>query len=546
MGERMKGDLLKNDLLCALRTGSPIERLAALRVLVSASLYLFARIALGKDFLRPEPHARVCEFMTTGESLHRLLVLPRSFLKSTLCSLSLPLWWCLQDPSLTTLIVTNSDDNARKMLGEIRNTLEKNALIKALWPDVVPASAGEAEKWSDSQVCLKRDIVNKEMTFEAAGVNTTIVGRHYRRIIIDDPVAAKRDDKTGEEAAPTKEDIDNAIRFMKHLRPFFTDPLATRIMHSGTRWAHYDPISYLKGLKRADGSSLVPVLELAAIDDEGQPTYDRYPLPVLEDIRLEVGPYLWASQYMNHPVAEEDRLFRREHLRFWSRTPATDAVATLPELKDLWITMTVDPANREKKHHDYTAMVVVGSDAAGNWYVLDYVKKRMPPEDTIRAAIRLYEKWGVRVMGIETIAAQIVYKKWIDDYAKEHDKYVRTKELKSKTIAEAKMRRIESIQPLVVRGQLFLEQGRSASIEQEMEEYPNGRFDDLLDALAYQKQLVRKPTSRQAEETVGAWAENPNGGPPLFTYEGMMADLRRAAGRGPNGEVPYVARDFVA
>jgi len=539
--ERLK----ENDLLSALQRGSPTERVAAIRVLASSSLYLFARVILQKDYLRPHPHRAVCEFLESPSPQHRLLVLPRSFLKSTLNSLSLPLWMALQDPSLTILLVTNSDDNARKMLGELRTTIERNELLRALWPEVIPASASEAEKWSDSQVCLKRKVVSKEMTFEAAGVSTTMTGRHYRRIIVDDPVAAKRDDRTGEEAAPTKDDIDTAISFISKLRPYFTDPSETRVYHSGTRWAHYDPIAYLKGLQRADGTPLVATFEMAALDAEGRATYERYPVGVLDDIRAEVGPYLWASQYMNQPIAEVDHLFKKEWRRYWSRTPPNDSIAALPNLEDLWIAITLDPANRQHRHSDYTALVAVGSDGSGNWYVLDYVKKRMAPEDTVKEAVRMYERWNARVLGVECVAAQLTYKKWIDAYARDHNLYIKTLELKSKNIAEAKQRRIESIQPLCARGQLFLEQGRSAALEQEMDEYPNGRHDDLLDALAYHTQLARRPTARVAEKVVADWAKDPNGGPPLLTFEGMRRRLNQMIGRGRGREVAYVSRDFV-
>jgi len=537
-----------NQVLQALHDGNLTEKLAATRLLSERSLYFFAKVVLGKDYLRPEPHTRVCKFLQSPTPQQRLLVLPRSFLKSTLTSLALPLWMALQDPSLTILIRSNSDENARKMLVELRSHLEQNELLRTLWSDVVPDGARDAERWSDSQVCLKRHMTNKEMTFEAAGIATTVVGRHYRRFIIDDPIMAKRDDRTGEEAAPTKEDIDAALAGIKKHRPMWTDPLETLTFHCGTRWAHYDVIAYLKGLKRDDGSTLLKVLELAALDEDGQPVYDRYPLEVLADIRAEVGPYLWASQYMNKPIAEVDRLFRREQLRYWSYKPENDSIAQAPNVKDLWVTMTLDPACREKKHNDYTAMVIVGTDLGGNWYLLDYLRKRLPPEQTVREAVRLYSKWNARVLGIETVSAQLTFKSWIDEIARSRDTYMRTVELRSKNIAEAKERRIEGLQPLVARGQLFLEKGRSAALEQEMEEYPNGRHDDLLDALAYHKQLVRKPKVAPPEPEDEDWKVVDPSKPPEMTYEGLMRKLKRSAGRTGRRwrkRVPDAAKELV-
>jgi hypothetical protein len=100
-------------------------------------------------------------------------------------------------------------------------------------------------RWSDTCACLKRPENLPEGTFEAAGVGTSIIRRHYNRINEDDTIAPKHDELTGGEILPSRDDIEKAIGFHVLTIPLLITSDEDRRRVIGTRWASYDLINYI-------------------------------------------------------------------------------------------------------------------------------------------------------------------------------------------------------------------------------------------------------------------------------------------------------------
>ncbi|MBW2648103.1 MAG: hypothetical protein JRE23_18485 [Deltaproteobacteria bacterium] len=174
------------------------------------SFYFFARGILSKDYMVPQVHKPMCAFMQDEAIRRKIIVLPRSFLKSTLGCIALPLWLGIQNPDIRILIVCNIIENAMNHLRQIKAVVETNDMFRALYREVIPDP--RKVRWSDQHVDLKRPTQWGESTFNAAGLGGNIVSTHYDYIIMDDILTGKKDSVTKEELMPSQLEIERAIR----------------------------------------------------------------------------------------------------------------------------------------------------------------------------------------------------------------------------------------------------------------------------------------------------------------------------------------------
>jgi hypothetical protein len=186
-------------------TPAELERI---RNQAKKSLYFFVKGVLGKDWIDKDIHLPICKILEDFANRRVGVVLPRSWLKSTLVTIAYPLWRSINNPDYRCLIVQNTYDNATKKLSEIKTIVEKNELFRALFPEILP---DESSSWRADSACLKRPGTFPESTFEVAGTKTRVTSRHYDDIIEDDTVAPDLDDLGIDSIAPSKDQIDQAI-----------------------------------------------------------------------------------------------------------------------------------------------------------------------------------------------------------------------------------------------------------------------------------------------------------------------------------------------
>ena len=458
-----------------------------LRELSKRNFYFFARSVLNRPFLQPSPHIKVCKFLQDNMHGDHVIVLPRGFLKTTLCSVCYPLWRAVKNPNLCILIASNTKDNARYVVSHIRQMVEQNEMFRWLFPEVLPQD--RFTPWTDSRACLNRTIGAKESTFEAVGVTSAVVGRHYDIIIADDLVFGTVDKQTNQMYLPLQEDIERAKRWLQQSRPLFNDPDNRLLLSVGTRWAPDDVQSYM--MERAEN-----VLDIPAIDDDGNTVYNRYPHEVLAQIKRDVGPAFFATQYQNKPMSETEILFKDEWFRYYDTAP-----------DDLLIVATVDPASRDKRDNDYTAIVVVGWDRyTDNYYVLDVTNARMTPSETIDKIYQLQDLFKINLWGIEVVSYQLALKDFlIRDAAQRQKPLPPIKEIKPLKKVR-KIQRILGMQPRFARNMfspiksgIFIREEQRALVDQ-LRTFPALRHDDVIDALAYVPQVLPKSVDKRQEE----------------------------------------------
>lgn len=451
------------------------DQLAELRALSEESLFFFAKAILGYDWLTPHIHLPFCETLQDDAKSCVDIVLPRGWLKSTIASISYPLWMGVKDPNVRCLLAQNTFTNACKKLQSIKVQVETNGLLRALWPEVLPTRDCT---WKTEALCLNRTKPHAENTFEAAGTRTKVTSRHYDLIIEDDTVAPDLDDLSVENVTPTKDDVDQAIGWHRLVPPLLVDPSRSKNVVVGTRWFVEDTHSWIQ----ANEPHFEIITRACKEDENGNPseqgeiTYpERFDQPVLDRLRISMGSYMFTCLYLNIPVRSEDMVFRPE----WFVKYQTESS---PLMCYTSVDLAGDPVD-SKGDPDYNVVMTCGKNLhTGLIYVLDYFHERCSPGELIDALFKHVRMYSPVKTIIEGVAYQKSIAYWIRERMSKTHTYFSFDLINQK---RAKGTRIQQLQPMIENGII---QFRPTQVElmTELQSFPLGANDDLPDCLAMQ------------------------------------------------------------
>lgn len=415
-------------------------------------------------------HGPICDFLQ--DSGHeKMLILPRGFLKTTLISLYI-LWRSTKDTLLRSLCSSNTTPNAQKTVRSIRNIIENNNIYQLFFPEAIPNFS--KVRWSDTCACLNRSEDYPEGTFESAGIASNVIRRHFNIISEDDTVAPKKDELTGQEAMPSKDDIEKAVGFHKLTIPLLINEEDERIV-TATRWASYDMVSFiLENEKQFD------VMDLSAYKEDGSPRYKKFSARRLDSIKMGLGTYMFSMLYLNQPLAKEFMSFNPDWFRYYEEDE-------LPE--DGTGIVTLDPADPPtgKRSQDYSAILSAKHTKKGI-FVRRYRRKRLTDKQMIGETIDVAIMDDAIKIRIETNRYAHLEAGFKEEMAR-RDLHFIIDAVKAKSIAkEARIK--NRLSPLFENGVIFLKRGMR-ELEEELTTFPYGKHDDLIDALAWQIERYR-------------------------------------------------------
>lgn len=424
-------------------------------------------------------HTEVAKTLQTVESQKKrgLFLLPRGHLKSTQITISYVIQRVLQNPNIRVLITNALLDNSKGFLREIKSHFEKNEKLKALYGNWT----NQDEKWSESQIIVsKRTAFSKEPTVQITSVDKSVVSQHYDLIIADDLVTR--------ESISTKEQRLKLIKYYKDLLDLL-EPDGTLLV-VGTRW-HYDDL-YGWILSENVNRQHFEVMVKKVLDADQKPLFpQKFDLTYIQKLKEEKGSYEFNSQYNNDPVSEESADFKKEYFKW---VPLSEIDQTKGD-----VYVTVDPAVSKEAGSDSTG-IVVNLLQNGKWKILEARKGKYNPNELVDEMLYIYQKYKkqFREMAIE----DIMYTKAID-----YDLTRRMQETgiwfnvtKVKHKNRRKEDRIRALIPLFERGNIEMSD-RCQDLEEELLRFPVGEHDDILDALAYQLDIVKARENYTPEGT---------------------------------------------
>lgn len=475
--------------------------LQEIRDIGEKSFYFFAKGILGFDWLNDRIHLPLCKELQNPLNKRLRVVIPRGWLKTTLCSISYPIWRVTEDPSFRSLLVQNTFTNACSKLQVTRGIFERNTLFRSLYPEILP---DKTCTWKTEKLCVRRSKDLDAATFEAAGCGTQVTSRHYNLITEDDTVAPDLSDMGEMAVCPTKEGVDKAIGWHRLALPLLVNVGEDRIIVVGTRWFERDLLSWIKDNER----SYVSFERRSTDPTTGKPLYpERFNEEVLEGLRLALGPYMFSCLYENEPIRSDDMIFSEDWFKFYETEPSRLITYT-----------TVDPAGDPedtKGEPDWNVVVTCGKDVYdGKIYVLDYEREKCSPGRLITMIFNQVQKWNPVKVGVETVAYQKSLQYWLRENMRSKGKFFCVEPIRNSR--RSKNARIQGLQPVFSSGSIYLRKWMF-ELRQELLAFPYGKYDDIADALSMQLELWQMTrTARDEREKE----------PDPFTLEGAIEELR--------------------
>lgn len=218
-----------------------------------------------------------------------------------------------------------------------------------------------------------------------------------------------------------------------------------------------------------------------AINDDGSLFFpERLTHEFLAAQRRSMGSYLFANQYQNEIIPEEDQTFKRVWLRTYDQLPERTHNFGF-----------IDPAISEADTADFTGFVVISVDCEQNWFVRYAERVKCNPSETINRAFDLCERYKLMMLGVEEVAFQRAILHFAHEEMKRRNKRIPITGVK-RGPEKSKEMRILGLVPRFEFATVFLQHGLY-DLEKELLEFPRGSHDDIIDALASLETIVSYP-----------------------------------------------------
>jgi predicted phage terminase large subunit-like protein len=382
-----------------------------------------------------------------------LILAPRGHGKSTILTVSYSLWKLAHDRELRILIVSNTFDQAKAFLREIKQHLEGNQkLIDRFGPFL-------GSPWTEHEITLAgRRRRAKEATITAQGLLGPIIARHYDLILLDDVV--------DEENARTLAQREKTLTwYYKTLLPTLEPEGEIHIL--GTRYHHQDLYGHLLEREFKELHRIYRAIETTP-DGPRALWEEKFPLALLQQKREQAGPVIFNSQYQNDVTAMKGAIFKPEWFRRWSELP--------PHLVKY---QGVDLAISQRDRADYFAHVTIGVDRQENIYLIACFRGRLSFEEQFQTIKRLFEQHDqpdapVLRVGIEANAYQ--------EALPQRFRAETAIPVKSVFTSQDKVTRALKLQARFENGKVFFPSSGTTDLTEELLLFPEAPHDDLFDA----------------------------------------------------------------
>lgn len=484
-----------------------------------SSLFAYAQWCF-PDRYYGDLHREMFDFIQYGppnkeDSRKRLLLVPRDHQKSHVIAVAAS-WHITREPCSTINYVSANDDLVLAQIMVIKSVL-KSPQHRALWPNMLNyvSTRGvnkhkpvEENVWQQWQFMVdhpdRKDKGVRDPTVRGATVKSGSTGMHSTITIFDDLV-------TDENYASETSRAD-VIKCYKSFAKINTT--GSLMFAVGTRYGPHDLYNTLIEQMVEIGDELFPAWDVfeRVVEDSVSRTGDgNFVWPRMQladgqwhgfDIRelaekkadclIDGDASNFYAQYYNDPNHDGLADIKRDNFKYFEeRDLRKDNGQWYYQDKPLKLTAAADLAwtdstHKMAKRRDFTALVVLGVDSEGYYYVLDLQRFQTDkPEVYYKKIIELHEYWEFRKIVIETNSAGKFVKHYIETQVRLSGSYL---SVEGKTHVSHEGRKQERIDQVLLpryrNGDIFHKKGGlTRTLEEEL---TNVRppHDDLKDVLA--------------------------------------------------------------
>lgn len=442
------------------------------------------------------------------------------------------------------LLVSETQQNAVKLGVKLRSHYQNNSIFRALFPEIIPDASCT---WKDDSLHQRRTEAGRqhgEGTFDLIGVGGALQSRHYDGVIEDDLV--------GKKALNSEAHMEATIEYHQLLVGAMDAQVGNGGRDNdeivvGNRWSYKDLNSHI----RANETYFNFVTHSAlggccSLHPYGTPIFpEAFTVEKLARWRYRLGTRLFTCQFLNFPINPEQCKFEMKNLRYFKfvrdysastggqmpfhhltgikrevastqqrlwrpkiqhKVAEGNVVADIfPRTLDRY--MIVDPNHSGKKGRCRNAITVTGVDPETRYiYLLDVWAKSCDPAQFVETMFRMAVAWKINKIHLETVAAQKYLAYHLRYFIEQHKEdipeiaHIRIVDLKYDNAENAKKTRIESLEPIFLRGEFWINEVGMTEFLEEYEAYgnTNGKID-VLDTLGYGPEVWRFDSTTDKE-----------------------------------------------
>ncbi|MEK4263672.1 phage terminase large subunit [Paenibacillus sp. FSL L8-0499] len=440
---------------------------------------------------RPGKHLDVLDEtlmkVSTGEIKRLIVTMPPRHGKSERVSKKFPAWHVGRNPSDEIIVASYSIDLSRGFSRISRDTLTSN---NGVFDASVDPNNKSSESWG---------IEGYRGGVTAAGVGGSITGKGARIAIIDDPV------KNAEEA--------NSEVMREKVWDWYTSTLYTRLTPDGrivvvmTRWHEDDLVGRLlkkeadeikDGTHKGERWTVINFPAIAEDNDylgrkPGEALWPEFGFDTqrLEQIKSDVGSYVFNALYQQRPTAAEGAMIKRDWWRYYDSDPER---MKFDEIIQSW-----DCTFKDSDGSDFVVGQVWGRKDADK-YLLDMVRARMDINQTMDAIRNMSAKWPkARLKLIEEKANGAAIIQMLNK---------KIGGLVPIVPKDSKISRVSTIVPDIEAHNVYIPSDKPwvQDFVEECAAFPKGTHDDMVDAMSQAlNRWVLKTVHKQDNKPQGSF-----------------------------------------
>lgn len=486
-----------------------------IRELAEDDLESFIRLIAPKQLLGLV-HIDLLRWMEREEhKSHQLILLPRDHQKSRMIAYRVA-WLITRRPDIRILYISATSALAEKQLRFIKSILT-SPIYRKYWPEMVNEDEGKRTRWTNSEIIVDHPRRTAEgvadPTIITGGLTTALTGFHVDIAVLDDVVV--------QENAYTEEGRNKVLSQYSLLASIEGADSAEWVV--GTRYhpkdLYNDLLQMEEELFDSNGelTGTEPVYEVfqREVEDRGDGTgqflwprqmrpdgkWFGFDIKILSQKRAKyLDKSQFRAQYYNDPNDSADAPIDRSLFQYYERKYLTRQKGKwFFKGRQLNVFAAIDFAFTRSKRADYSALVVIGMDSAGEIYVLDVERiKTDKVGDLFELILRHFVKWDFRKLRAESVAAQaMIIKELKYSYLQPQGIQIAIDDTKPTRYDGTKEERISFILEPRYKDQKVwhYEGGECQTLEEELV-LKKPPHDDIKDALASAIQIAVPPISQ--------------------------------------------------
>jgi len=495
-----------------------MSKLEEIRELAENDLLVFIKL-VAPHLMLGSIHEELIQWWGRQEAKeNQLVLLPRGHMKSKLVAYRTA-WHITKHPETTILYVSATADLAEKQLYAIKQIID-SPIYRRYWKDMIHPEEGKREKWAVAEIAVdhpQRKLEGiRDATCKAVGLTSNTTGFHADVVVLDDAVVPGN--------AYTEDGRDKVSSAYSQLASIENPGAFEWVV--GTRYHPrdiYDTMINMKEQLYDEGGDLVSeesVYELfqRVVETDGEFLWAKqkrddgkqFGFDAKELARIKakyVDTTQFHAQYYNNPNSSESARIHAENFQYYDRAVLTNKEGDW-YIRDrkLNVYAAIDFAFSLRKAADFTALVVIGVDNQGNFYVLDIDRfKTERIVDYYTHILKTWEKWGFRKLRAETtVAQQTIVRELKESYLKPNGIPLSIDEFRPTRSLGDKFERVSAVlEPKYDNLQLWHYKGGNCQALEEELVMIHPPHDDIKDALANAISIAIIPKQRLGTFSMG-------------------------------------------